>query len=80
MRDAARELTDCFHLLGLAVLFLKLPLFGDVLRRADDAHNFALRAANRKSVVVNPPHRAVRPLNAIRLVVIAACLYGFGRT
>ena len=69
MRDAAGELADGFHFLGLAVLFLELPLFGDVLRRADDAHDFALRAANRKGVVVNPPHLAVRTLDAIRFVV-----------
>lgn len=49
MRDAACELADGFHFLGLAVLFLELPLFSDVLRRVEDAHDFALRARTGKA-------------------------------
>ena len=37
-------------------------------------------ATTMKSVVVNPPDGAVRPLDAIRFVVIAACLKGLGCT
>ena len=78
MGDATRKLADGFHFLGLAELFLKLTPLGYILRRADDAHHFASRAANRKAAVVNPPDGAVRPLNTECLVVSTGLPHDLG--
>ncbi len=69
MRDAARELTDGLHLLGLPELILKLAAHRDVGGHAGVAAHRAIRVADGKRAVLNPAHRAVGPEDAVFHVV-----------
>ena len=65
VRDAAGELADRLHLLGLAQLLLQAPLLGDVQAGADDVARPAVGVAHRREPPGDPalaagPHRQGR--------------------
>src|SRR5436853_6922324 len=62
---------------------LRLFPIGDVFRRADHPVNVTALVAHRKSAISNPPLGAIRPHNAIELVIVAghlACAGGLQNT
>ena len=71
MGDAACELSDRLHLLGLAQLILQGLLLGDVLVQSDHAHRLALRVPDHQPVRLDVFQGAVRMQDAVLQAVFS---------
>ena len=67
--DAARQPPNRFHLLRLPELILEHPPLGEVLHGADHSQRPPLRVPQDAGLLVHPPHRAIRPHQAVLDVV-----------
>ena len=65
MGDAAGQLADGLHFLGLLQLSLELFALGDVARHAHPAFHFAVGVANRITPFLDPAAGAVRLQDAV---------------
>src|SRR5207253_2915546 len=63
--DAARELADGFHLLGLAVLFFELLAFGDIGPRTYGFERFTGGVAQQADLAADPAKAAISVLKTI---------------
>jgi hypothetical protein len=68
VRDAARERADGLELLRVVKLRLELAVLGDVLGDPGNAANVAVVVLDGIRAVPDPPHRLVRPDDAVLLV------------
>src|SRR4051812_15717328 len=65
MRDAAGELPQSFHFVGLPNLLLEIPPDRDVLGDARQAIDLARRVCDWKSAIIHPAHGTIGPQDAV---------------